>query len=269
MIIRTDYVISMANNALSITFTNPVVLEKIHRIVNVTQGGVLYSTETGQRKFGASLTENTLTLANMPKFMNETDKLAIEYLEYTPTDIAVSTPNTSPNYASDSMPTYSAVIRNLSLANNPTCIVSISGFASKVIELVKVEAYITSSTTAGQIDVSLVKGSALNTGGASTLVSGTSYDSSDALPTAVVRSYTTNPTLGTVVGSIAVSNTAIGLGSATPPIPFKEVFIGRDGIKRPTIRGVNEVIYISLNGGAILGTRLVDVYLVWTEKPTN
>lgn len=79
MDIRTDYTIFIAGEVASILFTNAIDLDKINRIVNTTDGSVLYNTETNSIKTNVVITGNVLTFALFPKNLKTTDSLSIEY----------------------------------------------------------------------------------------------------------------------------------------------------------------------------------------------
>lgn len=82
MIIFDEYTIQITNGVATITFGSAVVLERIHRIVNLTQKEVIYNTETSDLKTQASLEGGVLfTFGITPKNLKESDLLAIEYIE--------------------------------------------------------------------------------------------------------------------------------------------------------------------------------------------
>lgn len=80
MIVRDDYSISIQNGKALITFVDDIVLEKIHRIVNLTKEKVIYNTETRNAKTQASIVGKTLELGFISKDISANDILAIEYL---------------------------------------------------------------------------------------------------------------------------------------------------------------------------------------------
>ena len=176
--------------------------------------------------------------------------------------------------------TYAAGITNLNgtgalLATAPTDIATITGSATKVVKVRKV--HISGVATSGaQIDVFLIKRSTANTGGTAVTVTNVPYDSLNAAATATVRYYgaaaaPTNPTVGTAVGTISQSmlflspltssNNNPVVGGNSVDIEFK------DGDKQPlTLRGVNEVLAINLNGITVPAGTNLEIDWEWTEE---
>lgn len=176
--------------------------------------------------------------------------------------------------------TYAAGITNLNgtgalLATNPTDIATITGVAGKVVRVRKIHMS-GIATNSAQIDVFLIKRSTANTGGTSVTLTNVPYDSLNVAAGATVRYYgaaaaPTNPTLGTAVGTISQSMlylsppTSSGTNPTTGNNSIEIDFI--DGTLQPlTLRGVNEVLAINLNGITVPGGTNLEIDFVWTEE---
>jgi hypothetical protein len=98
-------------------------------------------------------------------------------------------------------------------------------------------------------------------------------DSNDAAGTAVVRSYTANPTLGVSVGSLRVEKIPMGTpliqtgGGNNPPggnvsgMKWQATAID----KAITLRGTSQVLSINLNGQTVTGASCSS-WITWTEE---
>ena len=159
---------------------------------------------------------------------------------------------------------YSATALDLAPANNGTDILTIQGSATKTIKLTKL---IVSGTTTGattQFDVILLRRSTGNTGGSATTISPAVYDTQYAAASAVVKSYTTNPTtLGTLVGTITAQNLTLVKSNAVMQLIPVNLFLritASDGI---VLRGVNDYLCVNLNSTTTAG--LLNITAEWTE----
>jgi hypothetical protein len=79
MITRTDYTIVVDDNSTRIDFLNPIEIEKILKIVNITKQEELYSLHNPV-KTRASVSGNSFVFTNTPK-LSVGDVLRIEYIE--------------------------------------------------------------------------------------------------------------------------------------------------------------------------------------------
>jgi len=164
---------------------------------------------------------------------------------------------------------YTASVRGVTTATTATDIFTITGSATKLIKIVRI--YVAANATASSYQsIELIKRSTVNTGGTSTTLSNINYDSTDIAGTAVVRSYTANPTLGTTVGRIglkrlyisALTNANNGQYGGNNSIEFSY-----DGMsaKHIALRSDSEVLAINLNGTTIAGSSF-DIFIEWTEE---
>lgn len=160
--------------------------------------------------------------------------------------------------------TYSSGALNVASAALATDIFTITGSATKTIRVTKIE--VSGVQTGGAIeDIQLVKRSTANTGGTSATLTGVAFDSTSAAATATVRTYTANPTLGTLVGTIRgidIGVPAAGLSGASQPWLWK---FGGDGSQAVVIRGTSEVLSVNLNGQTMTGGSF-NFSIEWTEE---
>jgi hypothetical protein len=160
--------------------------------------------------------------------------------------------------------TYSSAIVGLNVANNPTDIFTITGSASKTVRIHNVTVTATQTTSTIR-DVQLIKRSSANSGGSSSTPAAVPLDSSNAAATAVVRAYTTNPTVGTLVGTAVAAKMLIG----TTTTAFRDAFSyntpNNSNAQEIVLRGVTEVLAINLNGVTSAGN-LFDISITWSEE---
>lgn len=157
--------------------------------------------------------------------------------------------------------TYSASITGISFANLATDVFTITGSATKVIKIIHMS--LTGTQTAASIeDVILLRRSTANTGGTSTVLTNVTFDTTNPASTATVRAYTANPTLGTLVGNIHTEKVFVSTTATDPDIWEYEYMNHSQPI---TLRGINEVVAINLNGTTVVGD-LFNVDITWTEE---
>lgn len=158
--------------------------------------------------------------------------------------------------------TYSATAVGLGPGAASTDFFTITGSASKTVKIISIIATATQNTAAA-VDVLLIKRSTDNTGGTSTTLTNIPYDSTNSASTAVVRSYTVNPTLGTTVGTIYTEKLFI---PTTTGDPGQIRLMFSENKQTPIIlRGVNEVLSLNLNANGLAGDSW-DITVVWTEE---
>jgi hypothetical protein len=157
---------------------------------------------------------------------------------------------------------YSASFSALTPVATATDFVSLIGSATKNIRLLRVELFGV-ATAAAVVDVSLIKRTTADTGGASTPIVVPRYDSTDIAATASANTWTANPgVLGTSQGNVRTSK--LGL-TASPAVGNSLVWeFWRDGTA-PVLRGVGEGLHLSWNGAAVPAGTLLNGYLEWDE----
>ena len=157
--------------------------------------------------------------------------------------------------------TYSAYKHNLVAPSSATDVFTITGSASKIIRVLelRVSGY---QTTAGVINLHVIKRSAANSGGTATTQTATPHDSNNAAATATVQAYSVNPTtLGAAVGT-GVVDAWFSLNRSNDQNTAAQVFcFNSHGGQLPTLRGVNEVLAVNLVNQSLTGNNWC---MVWT-----
>lgn len=183
----------------------------------------------------------------------------------TPTTAIASTP-TAPVYvyrASEKRATYTASIVGLNPTSTPTDILMITGSATKLITVTRISISATQSTASTR-DVVIIKRSSNSTAGTSSTPVAVPHDSTSAAATAVLKSWTGNPTLGTFVGNLYSRKLFIGTTSSTTI----DEFLYESGIRNnqgATLRSAAECIVVNLNGVTSSGGSF-DISIEWTEE---
>jgi len=132
-------------------------------------------------------------------------------------------------------------------AATPTDVVTIYGSATKTVRVKNVTVS-GLATTAGSMDVSLVKRTEVNTEGTSSAPTAAKFDSADGSATATVAQYSANPTaLGAGV-MLATKKLNMGVAGAGGVVVFD--FATRND-KALVLRGVAQGLAINLNGQVV------------------
>lgn len=149
------------------------------------------------------------------------------------------------------------------LPASATDVLTISGSATKTVKLFSILFYLTATTGSNATIIGLRR-SSLNTGGTSTLLTNVPNDTNNAASTAVVRSYTANPTLGTLVGNNLTYGVYVSGGGTISSLPFS-YFID-NALEQPIIlRGINQLFALNMNGVTFAGNS-ARATIVWTEE---
>jgi hypothetical protein len=161
---------------------------------------------------------------------------------------------------------YKATITPVTPPATPTDIVNLCGSATKTVRIKKITLGAT-QTTQGINDWYLVKRSTANTGGTSTTITPVPLDSAFPASTTVLRRYTANPTLGTLVGNLSIENilspvVAPGSSSATNYTPHTWDFANDPLV----LHGTGECVAINLNGVALPAGLSVNTTFTFTEE---
>lgn len=197
--------------------------------------------------------------------MATNDRGSKNVLLYNEAGVAVGD-NTTPLVTAcvdNSKATYSASAVALGVASSPTDVFTITGSASKTIRITRL-AVTGTQTTGAMRDVLIIKRSAANTGGTSATPTIASHDSTAAAATAVVRSYTANPSgLGVSVGTIRAQKLFI---SATTAVAGEFIMDwGPRNGQAVVLRGTSEVLAVNLNSVTSTGNSIT-VSIEWTEE---
>lgn len=144
-----------------------------------------------------------------------------------------------------------------------TDIFTITGAAGRKIKVLRIEVS-GIATAASTQPYSVLKRTTANTGGTATVLSPATHDGT-AVPAAVVRTYTANPTTGTLQGIVqAKRGTLLTVAAASPASPTSFDFTTL-GSKFPTLNSENDVLALNFNGATAAGNAL-DVFATWTEE---
>ncbi len=165
---------------------------------------------------------------------------------------------------SASIATYSAAAIGFIPAAAATDIFTITGSATKTIKISLVRCSI--STTAGSgivMNATLLTRSTANTLGTSTTAANVPLDSTNAAATATVRSYTANPTLGTLVGAVRAKRSFAGTAGSNQDEAIWD-FGNRNG-QGLTLRGITQVASVNIQGVTITNP-VADCNVEYTEE---
>lgn len=167
------------------------------------------------------------------------------------------------NFSPSTIATYSAASGAFTIAAAATDIFTITGSATKVINILRI--YVSATSSAGTIaNLNLLKRSTANSAGTSAIVTTVPMDSTNAAGTAVVRIYTANPTLGTLVGNVRTTKFASSVVSPTNPslLAYIEDFDLRG--QSLVLRGTSQVFSVNFNGGTLAGNSF-SIAIEWIE----
>jgi hypothetical protein len=160
---------------------------------------------------------------------------------------------------------YSASILGLSSAALATDIFLINGSATKLVRIMRIVVSAV-QTTAGEVNLQVLKRSTANAGGTSTAPTVVSHDSNDVAGTAVVLAYTANPTsVGTLVGLLRAERIFVPPAAATSAGTVEDINFTNIPAKPIILRGVAQGLAINLNGVTVTGGNF-DISVDWTEE---
>jgi hypothetical protein len=159
--------------------------------------------------------------------------------------------------------TYSAVISDFVPVANATDFFTISGSSSKIITItaLRVNGAATASSFA---NIYVYKRTAANTGGTSSVITSCIHDSSDPAATAVVRSYSANPSAlgtGALLRSEHVSFSAAAAGNLVTYWNFVD-----RGSKSVKLNNTNEFLCFNFGGNAVPSGANIHATIEWTEE---
>ena len=162
--------------------------------------------------------------------------------------------------------TYRACANVAPDAAGATDILTLYGSGSTITRLRRLEVEMHSTATAS-LDLYVIKRSTANTLGTSAAMTRVPLDSSNAAATATATSYTANPTLGTAVGDILI--TQVRSHAATGAFATDRIIwpLNPADAQNVTLRSTAEGFNVNLNASnvAIAGLR-VDLCIEWTES---
>lgn len=157
--------------------------------------------------------------------------------------------------------TYAVSAVAVTPAATPTDVVTVYGSATKTVR-VKSVTVSGVATTAGSMDVSLVKRTAANTTGTSSVPVAAKFDSEDATPTAALKQYSANA--GTLGAGVPIATKVLNLGVAGAGGTVVFDFATRND-KALILRGVAQGLAINLNGQAVPNGGKITYAVEWEE----
>jgi len=177
--------------------------------------------------------------------------------------LAVSATNPLPTLAKEQTKgTYAIAAVGVTPAATPTDVVTVYGSATKTVRIKQVIVN-GLATTAGTMDVSLVKRTAANTAGTSTAPTIAQFDSTDAAATATAAQYSVNPTSVGAGVALATKKLNMGVAGSTGTIEFN--FANRND-KALILRGTAQGLAINFNGGTVPTGGALSYSVEWEEE---
>jgi hypothetical protein len=168
-----------------------------------------------------------------------------------------------PNNAQEAaeQPTYSAVALGVTPAATATDLMTLAGATGSIVRVSRVQVS-GIATSAGELDVVLIKRTAANTGGTSTAPAIAQFDTNDGAPAGVVALYSANPAGLGAGKALRAGKLALPLaGVSAAPLVWD--FGTRNG--REVYVRAGELLAVNLNGATIPAGASVDIELEWTE----
>ncbi len=156
--------------------------------------------------------------------------------------------------------TYGVVGVAITPAATPTDVVILKGSASVIVKVKKVTVSGIASS-AGSMDVSIVRRTTADTGGTFTNPTIHAYDSLNDATTASVQQYSANPTLGT---GYAIKNQTLNFGVAGAAGTVIFDFM-RQNDQPLILRGTAQSMAINLNGQTVPTTGKISYDVEWEE----
>lgn len=164
------------------------------------------------------------------------------------------------------VPTYRAVIADLTPAASATDVTTVCGSATKTVKVTQVEAT-ADATAAGVLDFYTFLRTASDVGGTSAVVTAASLDQSNASATATVTKWTANP--ASVGSGVMVSASQYVMpAAATPALPIVpwRFDAGTRNTQPMVLRGINQCLAIGFNGQTIPAGVVTHFNIEWTEE---
>lgn len=159
--------------------------------------------------------------------------------------------------------TYGASIQGLASVASATDIFTITGSATKTVRITRIEVSGV-QTTAGQVDIIVLKRSTVDTAGTSSTPTIVPYDKNSPAATAVVTAYTANPTAGTLVGNIRAGKLFVAAPATASPTTVMALDFGTRPAQALVLRGATDQIAVNLNGVTVTGGSF-NISIEWTE----
>ena len=166
---------------------------------------------------------------------------------------------------------YMAASTFVAPAASTTDLFEIYGSSTKTVKVLRVElAYKASTGPSATDECFLLRRSTANSSGTSVTLGNLKLDTNNSSATAVAKSYTANPTTGTLVGRIATRiatpSTPTG-GDPVTAIPASVLFDANVAGQPIVLRGTSEGLVVNFNGTIPSGgTPRLAITFYWTEE---
>jgi len=158
--------------------------------------------------------------------------------------------------------TYSVGVIAFTPVATPTDFFTLVGSATKIVRLLRIS--ISGIATAAiSVDVQLIKRTTANSGGTSAQPAIGQHDSNDSAPTAVVNTYSVNPTTGTGGGTFRAGKLNLGATGAAGQLVWD--FTTRNG-KGLVLRGIAQAYVLNWGGAAVPSGTLLDIDCEFSEE---
>lgn len=161
---------------------------------------------------------------------------------------------------------YSISVLKLAVATGANVIFTLTGSATKIVRVTRVEMSGTCATTAKDINFFIAKYSTAATGGtAGTAPTIVPNDSTNAAATSTAAVYTADPTAGTLIGNVRSGNLFMSVTGGTVAPGLYIADFGNRPAQAIVLRGTTQQLAISLNGENT-ATSVIDINLEITEE---
>lgn len=202
---------------------------------------------------------------NFPNYMTYTDSAGATGNTYT---VATSNPQAYIPIAAIQVEgqkaTYRASFTALAPVSSATDMLTISGNATKIIRPRRIELSGV-ATSAAVVDAQLLIRSTADSGGTSSTPTVVALDGNDGAGSAVVTTYTANPTsLGTLTGQIGCIKLPFVASPGNPPLVA--VDFGTRNCRPVTLRGATQYLCVNFNGETVGAGGSLDGMIEWTEE---
>jgi hypothetical protein len=163
-------------------------------------------------------------------------------------------------------PTFCATANAWTIPAAPTDMWSITGSATKTVRVLNMT-ITPSQTTAATQTFFLVRRSTADTAGTSAAATIVPSDSAFAAATAIAKSWTANPTLGTLVGNVSIIRVSVPLAvTADPRYPMMVDFTMRGLLPGVVLRGTAQELHLNFNGAALPAGLTLTASWCWAEE---
>lgn len=159
--------------------------------------------------------------------------------------------------------TYSAATTAFTPAATATDFFTVLGSGTKTVRILRVAINGICTSGGASPDIILIKRITADSGGTAAAITASQHDSNDAAPTAVISTYSVNPTLGTTGGVIRAQKLNLGAVGSAGQLIWD--FTTRNG-KGIVLRGVTQLAALNFNGASVPGGMAVDIEVEWTEE---